>query len=164
MNQQWKEVAEFIGIAAIVASLVFVGIQLKQDREVALSEVTQFSASTYADLQIALADHSDALAKANRGEELAGPELIVVQSLLNAMHRQVVTDVIERRLHGNPGELPLAVFASWLYQNPGARAIWLDQRSEVLRHAEEISAESAFMRRVNQEILDALNAIDNSES
>ena len=33
----WKEFAELIGIAAIVASLVFVGLQLKQSQEIALA-------------------------------------------------------------------------------------------------------------------------------
>ena len=69
-NTTWKDIAEFVGITAIVASLVFVGIQLNQDREVALSEVAQFSAATYAELQIALAEHSEILAKSNRQEAL----------------------------------------------------------------------------------------------
>jgi hypothetical protein len=38
----WKDVAELVGIAAIVASLLFVGLQLKQSHEIALA--TQFQA------------------------------------------------------------------------------------------------------------------------
>lgn len=37
----WKDVAELIGIAAIVASLVFVGLQMKQSHEIALAEIYQ---------------------------------------------------------------------------------------------------------------------------
>jgi hypothetical protein len=33
----WKDVAELVGIAAIVASLLFVGLQLKQSHEIALA-------------------------------------------------------------------------------------------------------------------------------
>jgi len=35
----WKEIAEFVGIIAIVASLLFVGIELQQDRQLARAEL-----------------------------------------------------------------------------------------------------------------------------
>ena len=37
MKTGWKDVAELTGIAAIVASLIFVGLQLKQSHEIALA-------------------------------------------------------------------------------------------------------------------------------
>ena len=37
-NSNWREIAELFGIAAIVASLVFVGLQLRQDRQIAKSD------------------------------------------------------------------------------------------------------------------------------
>ncbi len=37
----WKSIAELVGIAAIVASLVFVGLQLKQAQEIAIAEQYQ---------------------------------------------------------------------------------------------------------------------------
>jgi len=33
----WKDIAELIGITAIVASLIFVGLQLKQSQEIAMA-------------------------------------------------------------------------------------------------------------------------------
>jgi hypothetical protein len=33
----WKEIAELLGIAAIVASLIFVGLQMKQSQEIAIA-------------------------------------------------------------------------------------------------------------------------------
>lgn len=41
----WKDIAEFIGISAIVASLVFVGLELRQTREIAISEAYQMRAA-----------------------------------------------------------------------------------------------------------------------
>jgi hypothetical protein len=35
----WKEAIELVGIFAIVLSLVFVGIQLRQDQDIALAQV-----------------------------------------------------------------------------------------------------------------------------
>ena len=42
-NSNWRNVFEAIGIAAIVISLIFVGIQLRLDRAVARSELTSES-------------------------------------------------------------------------------------------------------------------------
>ena len=36
-DTNWKDIAELTGIAAIVASLIFVGLQLKQSHEIALA-------------------------------------------------------------------------------------------------------------------------------
>ena len=36
-DTNWKDVAELIGIAAIVASLIFVGLQMKQSQEIAIA-------------------------------------------------------------------------------------------------------------------------------
>ena len=41
----WRDIAELIGIAAIVASLIFVGLELRQSQEIALSEAYQERAS-----------------------------------------------------------------------------------------------------------------------
>ena len=50
----WRELAEILGIAAIVASLVFVGMQLRQEQEIALAEIFDASESSAAaiDFQI----------------------------------------------------------------------------------------------------------------
>jgi hypothetical protein len=37
--KDWKNIAELAGIAAIVASLIFVGLQMKQEQEIAYSEL-----------------------------------------------------------------------------------------------------------------------------
>lgn len=36
-SPHWKDVAELVGIAAIVASLIFVGLQMKQSQEIAIA-------------------------------------------------------------------------------------------------------------------------------
>lgn len=50
----WHDIAELIGIAAIVASLVFVGMQMKQDRVHAQSELGAGSFSNLATLSLEL--------------------------------------------------------------------------------------------------------------
>ena len=54
----WMQV---VGIFALVASLVFVGVQLRQDRQIAKVEIYQSRASTVAETLTAAASNSDAL-------------------------------------------------------------------------------------------------------
>ena len=59
----WKSIAELVGIAAVVASLIFVGLQLEQSQEIAIAEQYQsrsdstleyWTAMTQSDATIAL--------------------------------------------------------------------------------------------------------------
>jgi len=58
----WKESAELVGIAAIVASLVFVGWQMKQDRDIALAATYQERTTATVDLMVSLANNPIGLA------------------------------------------------------------------------------------------------------
>lgn len=49
--KEWNEIAELIGIAAIVASLVFVGLQMRQDHVIARSELGAGSFESLASLR-----------------------------------------------------------------------------------------------------------------
>lgn len=98
------------------------------------------------------------------GEELSESEAIALHALVDAMHRQVVTDALERRLLGRTGKADIAIFATWLHRNPGARAIWMQQRSEITQRAEKISSDLIFIRRLYDEILDALTVLDEGSS
>jgi len=61
-QKSWRDIGELIGIAAIVASLVFVGLQLKQSQEIALATSFQARTATLAEAFASRAANSDALA------------------------------------------------------------------------------------------------------
>ena len=63
----WKDVAEFIGIAAIVASLLFVGLQLKQSQEIAVAAQYQERANTSIEYYLA---HMSEPAVGDRGRRM----------------------------------------------------------------------------------------------
>ena len=52
----WKDIAELIGIAAIVASLVFVGLQMRQSQEIALATQYQSRYELTLDLMTQMTD------------------------------------------------------------------------------------------------------------
>jgi len=53
-NKNWKDVAELVGILAIIASLVFVGMQMQQDRVHARAELGADSFSNLASMSLEL--------------------------------------------------------------------------------------------------------------
>ena len=48
----WKDIAELVGIAAIVASLIFVGLQMKQSQEIAIAAQYQMRAQATMDYHL----------------------------------------------------------------------------------------------------------------
>ena len=58
-STNWKDVAELIGIAAIVASLLFVGLQMKQSQEIAIASHYHEHAA------LAIEVHNEQLASGN---------------------------------------------------------------------------------------------------
>ena len=55
----WKALAELIGIAAIVASLIFVGLQMKQSRDIAIAEQYQARTDSSIVYMLWLAENGD---------------------------------------------------------------------------------------------------------
>jgi len=73
----WKDIAEPIGIAAIVASLIFVELQMRQSHEIALSETYQQRSARTAEAYFTLSENDAALAAlivANPGDTGNLPE------------------------------------------------------------------------------------------
>jgi hypothetical protein len=53
-NENWKDIAELIGIAAIVASLIFVGLQMKQSHDIALADQYQSRSESTQNMYLSL--------------------------------------------------------------------------------------------------------------
>jgi hypothetical protein len=78
-SADWKDIAELVGIAAIIASLVFVGLQMKQTHQIALSSAYQARSAISIEMYVAAATSPQlmtGMAKVVRGkyEELSEEE------------------------------------------------------------------------------------------
>jgi hypothetical protein len=79
--QKLHDWLQIIGIAAVVASLVFVGLQLKQSDEVALAGVFESAAARGVEQRALIAAHADTWHKACLGEQLSEPEKLIAGSI-----------------------------------------------------------------------------------
>ena len=87
-SRDWKSYVELVGFVAIVASLVFVGIQLRQDQVIARSELTSDSFQLMIELDQNLIDpgFANTFAKMlDRSEDLSTAEMVQIDSLLGTV-------------------------------------------------------------------------------
>jgi len=81
MNKStWKDTAEIVGIAAIVASLIFVGLQMRQSHEIAIADQYQNRADAALEFYLAqfqsdqmLTQRASQLSAAAEAGRLSGP-------------------------------------------------------------------------------------------
>jgi len=86
-KERWRQSLELIGIAAVVASLIFVGLQVRQDRELMRADLAAQSFDNIAYLRLIQADPEFARTYAKmleQPENLTVDEMIQVNSVLDA--------------------------------------------------------------------------------
>ncbi len=125
---RWKFVAEMTAIGAIVASLVFVGLQMKQAESIARYEF--FSGQDApVDFVEALSGHGEIWLKGCADDELTDPEMLIFVRLVS-MHNMARNSQMNRvRLLNLPisSEFPAYRMALDMYSNPGLRKAWILQ-------------------------------------
>ena len=125
----WKDTVEFVGIAAIVASLVFVGLQLKQAQSIATSEMASKLLVDQMEWINLKNTNRDVWVRGNRGDELSEIEMSAYRDLVATRDAMAFFQYRQLQRLGTTGEIPMADFATYLHQNPGARREW-ERRSD----------------------------------
>lgn len=130
-NLTLREIAELIGIAAIVASLVFVGVQVRQSQEIALAETAFSVMNSNIEMNNQLNEHADVWVKGSAGEELSEKEGFVFTNLIRNLNQQAFFSYSNWSRFGAPSaNIPIHNFAELLHHNPGAREAWVALKSE----------------------------------
>ena len=121
----WKAMAEFVGIAAIVASLIFVGLQLQQERRVASIEAGFNLIESFYEQLNGTIENADIWAKGNAGEvELSRTEAVIYEALIRKQWGHAYWTSHAMKQLGNEHNVDIHDFAGFLYRNPGARRTW----------------------------------------
>jgi len=121
----WKDIAELLGIAAIVASLIFVGLELRQSQRIAYAEQEGSQISDFMAVDELISSSAELILKLNRGEELTGVEVIEAERLVLGIHRMMFF-TNQRAFYLDHPSLgaPERGLALILYQNQGLRKLW----------------------------------------
>ena len=160
----WKGIAEFVGITAIVGSLVFVGIQLQLEHRIAIAEINQSAVESYISMDELVAEHARVFAKANSGEQLNDEEALIINRVVHSMHMKYRLDVNMRRSLGERGVVPPIIFALFLDENPGAHRAWLAMSEDEEKRFSLVSPNDAWVTNFRDEVLDALEKLKSSKN
>lgn len=131
----WKDVAELIGISAILVSLIFVVLQLNQAEVIARSEMRLALLENQIEVNNAIIAHPDIWVRGNAGEELEPADAAVFSRQVVNVNDWFWSDVQYARLMGLDWEdSDLSEYASYLYENPGAKRVWRDREESLKRY------------------------------
>ena len=89
-KSDWKDTAELIGIAAIVASLIFVGMQMKQSQDIALSQASQSRTAMSLSTLISTAENPHFLSAVAKGRTGARDELTIEEQVAMTQYASAV--------------------------------------------------------------------------
>lgn len=163
-TSDWKTVAELVGIAAIVASLVFVGEQLRQDRKIAYAEAVADLLDNRLETRMMISEYAHVLAKGNSGAELNDAESMIIRNIVQSERDRVFLLTWRAEVIGESfSNTPELMFAVFLYQNPTARDAWrgiaadMDTLIDPLRTPDSLersrrAGSAAFRERVKQHL------------
>jgi hypothetical protein len=132
-TETWRQIAEAIGVAAIVASLIFVGFQIRQEDDIARLELIDRSTDQQRELQEWIAENADLWIRGCVGSELSDAEDAIFQSIVDiyisqTYNRWVVRYAITEQT-GAGGQYLIDSIAANIHRYPGFRSAYDARRS-----------------------------------
>jgi hypothetical protein len=82
-STNWKNFAELVGITAIIASLVFVGLQLRQAQEIAKTELGMSLLASEVQIRNEMNERADIWNRGIAGEELSVDDRLIFNHLVH---------------------------------------------------------------------------------
>ena len=127
-NTNWKDIAELSGIAAIVASLIFVGLQIQQDQEIAITDTYGSLTESTANIADLIDRNAEIWQRGLDGEDLSITEKIKFLVLVKAIQIHLSNIHIRwSRIGPISPDVAARSYAYALYIYPGLRKARADQ-------------------------------------
>ena len=159
-----REVAELIGFVSIVASLIFVGLELRQTQQVAQLGAEATRAAWYFDNRDSINAHPEIWLKGNSGDQLSDTEQVIYSNLIRNLHtNNNFTWRRDQALGVRSADFAAEEHAWFLYKNPGARKEWERQMEAFAERRKALGRHSSQpgFRDVVRASLEKFDAMDN---
>ncbi len=160
----WKAIAEFGGAAAIVASLVFVGLQLRQEQRVASVEAGFNLTESYYEQRNGRIENTAIWVKGNAGvDDLSPAETAIYEALIQKewAHAYWTSNALQQL--GSENNVGVHDFAGFLHKNPGARRTWKALMANEQHYREKLIPEPTGVDMMNIVLAD-LQKLDQVDS
>jgi len=140
----WRALGELVGIASIVASLVFVGLQLKESEAIARAELWQAVAAAGLEAQQSFFENADLWTRANSGATLSAREEEVFRRLVVIANDQTLTQFKSAQelgfFDGRDSNVVLSS-ASLLHRHPHAQRVWRKREDQLRQDRRRLNPE-----------------------
>ena len=131
--KKFNEIAELVGIVAIVASLIFVGLEMRQSQKIALAEIEANHVSASVEIQSLISDNSEVWTRGIANEELDDSDAAIFESMLVALSDRNWSLQYQMRLLDRHDYADAVVhqFAAYLHRRPGLRRAWTEREANM---------------------------------
>jgi len=131
--KKFNEIAELVGIAAIVASLIFVGMEMRQSQKIALADIEASFVSASVEIGSLISANSDVWARGIADEDLNDSDAAIFESILVALSDRNWSLQYQMRLLNNHENADGVVheFAAYLHRRPGLRRAWAEREASI---------------------------------
>lgn len=153
----WKSTVELVGAIAIVASLVFIGIELRQSQEIAKTEISMAALAAGVEINNYIGENADIWTRGSAGEDLSDTDQIVFDKMVGNLESFAFwSHTSFSRLDGGlRAEDPIHNFAFQLHTNPGAMSSYRTRRESMRRYSVLRSAplqSESFLEKIDESI------------
>ncbi len=149
---------QVIGIFALVASLIFVGLQMRQAQRISFAEQQGALIGDQTAVDALMTASADLIIKLNTEAELSAAEEIAAERLLNSLWAFAFFGYQRWFYLDHPAlEAPARNFAYILYENPGLRDMWVEYRAKIKRYHDAL--EELDRRRASDRFADLVNDV-----
>ena len=127
-SKNWKDAVEFVGILAIVASLIFVGLELQQDRQLTRAQLGSNANEFMAQVDLSMSSPDVGLVWAKMlqsPQDLSTAEMAQVDGILRAAYTMMIREcyLVVMQVFGECQTL-VGVVARNYFSNEYAQAWW----------------------------------------
>ena len=140
-NRDWTHIAEFVGFLAVVLSLIFVGLQMRQTNDVAFMELDTTLVAIMVDTADLVATNAEVWVKGNAGEELNTLESAIYYEIIAAINTRWLVENMHASQLGRPdiAEILRRDWSAFLHQNPGARQVWFSREENLIKYRQMLA-------------------------
>ena len=158
-DKNWKGIAELVGIGAIVGSLIFVGLQVRQDQQIAIAATFSTAIEATSNLATLIETNSEIWKMGLDGGELSAADEIEFLAMVAAVEAYQLNMYIrfDRLEIGDP-ERAYRNYAYAIYLHPGLRKAFLTR--EDFRAAQDESFDTTTANRFQPHVASYLDHLD----
>jgi hypothetical protein len=157
----WMQVA---GIFAVVASLIFVGLQMRQEQDIAVAQIWAMSDQSVAEISGLVTENRDLWVKGLKGEELSENDQVAFRTIAWAVFRRAanISHRVERLQYGSTPERRARRLSYDLYESPGLRSAFEEFRAKAEKRDSALGDGGNFDETFNLEVAKGLIELDRS--